>query len=472
MTDELHFIGIGGIGMSALARIALARGLSVSGSNDKESDTTRRLRQEGARVEIGHAAGNIVGRPRIIVTSAVAAENAELQAAQAAGLAIMKRGELLAELFNATRGIAVAGTHGKTTVTGMIATVFEEAGLDPTVAVGGLRRESGTNFRCGAGPWFVTESDESDGSFVHLRPEIGVVLNIENDHITSDDGMVTLREQFRTFVGNIGPGGVAIIGIDDVEAEKLSREPFAGRLVTFGFSAYATIRATKPVADGLGTISRIFEDGLELGELVLQVPGAINVANALAAISVARLLDIPFAVIARALARFGGVRRRFDILHRSSRMIVVDDYAHHPTAVKATITAARAAHKGPIVVAFQAHRYTRTAYLAADFAVALRDADQTILPEIYAASEEPQAGIDEHLIGAPLERAGRKVAYVPRAELVEYLLANTPHKALVLLLGAGDITSAAHELAYRLSHAGGSGAGEREAGERAAAPTA
>jgi UDP-N-acetylmuramate--alanine ligase len=448
MTDKaFHFIGISGIGMSSLARIALARGIAVSGSSDKESEITRKLVAEGAVVTIGHRPENIVGTPCVVVTSAVKADNSELQAARSAGLRILGRGEFLAEIFNVKRGIAIAGTHGKTTVTGMTATMLEEAQFDPTVAIGGLRRESGTNFRCGQSAWFVTESDESDGSFLHLRPEIAVVLNLENDHITSDDGMTKLREQFRTFLSYVPPQGIKIIGIDDVESAALAKETPAQQLRTFGFSADAWIRGANVRADGLGSRCTIFENNKELGELHLIVPGAINIANALAAIALGRYLEIPFVTIAKALATFGGVRRRFDILTQSERMVVVDDYAHHPTAVAATIAAARAVYSGPIVVAFQAHRYTRTAYLGHDFATSLEGADLILLPEIYAASELPIAGIDEHIIGDPLIAAGKNVRFIARKNMVAEVLQAAPKGAMVLMLGAGDITNAAHELA-------------------------
>lgn len=458
MNDGLHFIGIGGIGMSALARIALARRIPVSGSNDKESDTTRRLRDEGARIAIGHRPENISGRPCVVVTSAVAPENPELRAAQNAGCRILRRGALLAELFNGTLGVAVAGTHGKTTVTGMIAGVFEAAGLDPTVAVGGLRRESGTNFRCGTSDWFITESDESDGSFVELHPHIGIVLNIENDHITSDDGMAVLREQFRSFTGGIAPGGRALLCVDDAEVRNLI-EHISVPVTGFGFTEAAQLRGVDITMRGLGSRCTILENGIELGVLRLGVPGKINVANALAAVAAGRAAGIPFGVIALALGNFGGVRRRFDILFDSPRCVVVDDYAHHPTAVEATIAAARQAHSGPIIAVFQAHRYTRTAYLGADFARSLEGADAVVLPEIYAASESPIAGVDERIIGEPLRQKNRAVAYVARRDLVAHLRDHAPEGAMILMLGAGDITAAAHELAHQLHEHAAAGDG-------------
>ena len=450
MSDSLHFIGIGGIGMSALARIALARGLRVSGSSDKASETTRRLEDEGAAIVIGHCAENILGVERVVVTTAVASDNPELMAARSASIPVVRRGELLAELFNAKRGIAISGTHGKTTVTSMVATILEQAGFDPTVAVGGERRETGTNFRCGKSEWFVSEADESDGSFLSLRPRVAVVTNIENDHVTSDQGVAALITQFGTFLAGLPNHALAIVCVDESHAQALSLAPRAARTVTYGFAVNAMYRGTNPMYAGFTSHCNLMHHGQELGVLTLGVPGAINLTNAIAAATVALELGIPFSTVANALATFGGVRRRFDILSRHERMLIVDDYAHHPTAIAATIEAARSAHRGPLVVAFQPHRYTRTQYLAEDFARSLVGADQVILTEVYAASELPIDGIDERIIGEPLARAGGEVAYVKRADLTEYLLAHTPRGALVLMLGAGDITSAARELADRV----------------------
>lgn len=450
MSDSLHFIGIGGVGMSALARIALARGLRVSGSSDKASETTRKLEREGAKVIIGHSADNIRGVERVIITSAVQNDNPELIAARNASIPVVRRGELLAELFNAKRGIAISGTHGKTTVTSMLATALEQAEFDPTVAVGGERRETGTNFRCGASEWFVSEADESDGSFLALRPHVAIVTNIENDHVTSDQGVALLLTQFGTFLAGLANDALAVVCVDEPHAQELSRAPRAARTVTYGFSPSAMYRGVNPMYAGFTSHCTLLHNGVELGVITLGVPGAINLANAIAAATVALELGVPFARVANALATFGGVRRRFDILSRHERMLVVDDYAHHPTAIAATIDAARRAHRGPLVVAFQAHRYTRTQYLAEDFARALVGADHVILTEIYAASELPIEGVDERMIGEPLARAGGDVSYVRRADVTEHLLTHAPRGALVLMLGAGDITAAARELASRI----------------------
>lgn len=435
--------------MSALARLAMARGIRVSGSSDASSGTTRRLEEEGARLMIGHRAEHVGDATRVVTTSALSQENPELLAARALGLPVLRRGELLAELFNVKRGIAIAGTHGKTTVTAMVATILENAGYDPTVAVGGERRETGTNYRSGESEWFVSEADESDGSFLALRPHLAVVTNIENDHILSDEGIAGLINQFRTFIAGVPSTGLVILSADDPSTAALLQAPCAARRVTYGVMPGARYRAIDRVYQGFSSRCTVLCEDIPCGELRLAQPGEINVRNALAATAVALELGIPFPVVAKALALFGGVRRRFDILLNDPGLVVVDDYAHHPTAVEATIEAARGAHDGPLVVAFQAHRYTRTRYLAEDFARALTGADAVILPEVYAASEPMIEGVNERSIGEPLRRAGVEVAYVSCAELATYLLATAPSGAMVLMLGAGDITAVAHELAER-----------------------
>jgi len=449
--SAVHFVGISGIGMSALARILLQRGYHVSGSSDRANALTARLCDEGATIRLGHAADNLDGAATIVVSAAIGNDNPEVRAARERGLEIVARGTYLARLMAKRRGIAVAGTHGKTTTTAMIATVLEGAGLDPTVVVGGERTDTNTNARSGAGDWFVAEADESDGSFLDVRAEIAVVTNIENDHVASDAGVADLVAAFGTFAGNVAPNGLMLVGADEPRAAALARQRRAARTRTFGFAARADVRVTQVAYAGFGSRFSVAFQGDELGELTLRVPGAINVRNALPAIAVGRELGVSFATIANALAAFGGVRRRFEVMATTPRMTVIDDYAHHPTAVAATLEAARAGFAGPIVAVFQPHRYTRTAYLADAFARALRAADSVVLTDIYAASEAPLSGIDRTTIGTPLAALGADVAYVPDvADLPAHLLAHAPRGALVLMLGAGSITGAAAALAQQL----------------------
>jgi UDP-N-acetylmuramate--alanine ligase len=451
LSPAVHFVGISGIGMSALARVLLQRGYSVTGSSDRRTDLTDRLESEGARVFIGHAAANVGGAGTIVVSTAIAANNPELVAARDRDIEIVHRGALLARLMHDRRGIAIAGTHGKTTTTAMTGRVLESGGLDPTVIVGGERLDTLTNASDGKGAWLVSEADESDMSFLDLRPEIAVVTNVENDHISSDAELPRLIAAFEGFVRELPRHGLALFGIDEPRAASLAERSRSSRTQTFGFTERANVRAVRATYRDFGSRFDVLIDDALAGEIVLTVPGAINVLDALPAVAIGLELGVPFRTIARALAGFRGVRRRFEILARTPRMTLVDDYAHHPTAVAATIAAARENFSGPIVVAFQPHRYTRTQYLAGEFARALRGADRVILTDVYAASEAPLPGVDARLIGAPLAGFGNDVAYLGDvAELPGYLLEHAPHGALALVLGAGSITTAAAALARDL----------------------
>ena len=447
----VHFVGISGIGMSALARILMQRGHAVSGSTDRRNGIVDALVAEGARVEIGHRREHVGSATLVVTSTAIGRDNAELAAARDAGIEIVHRGALLARLMTDRRGIAIAGTHGKTTTTAMLARTLEIGGLDPTYVVGGERLDTGANAREGAGAWLVAEADESDMSFLDLQPEIAVVTNIENDHVGSDSEMPRMIAAFETFLSTVAPHGLSLVGIDEPRAAALADRARASRTQTFGFADGADVRASEVAYASFGSEFTAHVNGQRFGRVRLAVPGAINVLDALPSIAIGCELGIAFEPIAEALAGFRGVRRRFEILSRSPRMIVVDDYAHHPTAVEATIAAARANFAGPIVVAFQPHRYTRTHYLAGAFARALRGADRVVLTDVYAASETPIAGVDATAIGKPLAGLGGDVSYVTDVrDLPDYLAANVPHGALVLMLGAGSITAAAAELARSL----------------------
>lgn len=446
-----HFIGIGGIGMSALARLLYARGEAVRGSDAKESALCERLRQEGVDVRPGHAPENVEGAQRVIFSSAIDRTNAEYLHAQRHGIPLVHRGELLAELVRESRGIAVCGTHGKTTTTAMLHAVLRNNGIDASLALGGIDVALDSNAHPGTSPWFLTEADESDGSFSLLAPEIAVVTNIENDHLTSDDELPRLVDKFAEFLGNVPAQGLVVVGVDDPRAASLIGRPLSAPATGFGLSENADVRAVRIRQQALSTGFDAIVGGVCLGSVELGVPGEMNVRNALAAIAVARHLEVPFAGIADALHAFRGVRRRFDVLCADRRMIVVDDYAHHPTAVRETIAAARAYHRGPLVVAFQPHRYSRTAHLAQEFAQALSGADRIYLAPIYAASEAPMPGVSSASIGEPLARMGANVQCVADVDDLEMrLAADAPAGALVLMLGAGNITDVASRLAQRV----------------------
>jgi UDP-N-acetylmuramate--alanine ligase len=445
-----HLVGIGGIGMSAIARLLLARGARVTGSDMNRTELVEQLEREGALVSIGHRAENVGSPDLVIVSSAIAHDNPEFVAALARKIDIKTRGAMLAELTGSRKTIAIAGTHGKTTTTAMAATILERAGADPTYAIGGLRVDTGTNAGAGNGVWFVTESDESDGSFLHLQPTIAVVNNVENDHLSSDDELPRLLEQFATFVQRVPPDGLAIIGIDNRGSAFIAKNATVPK-VTFATRTDADLIARDIVYEGLGSHFTLVERGHDLGRVVLNVPGEINVQNALAAIAVARMLKVDVATIAAALAAFRGVRRRFEIVGQRGGLTVVDDYAHHPTAIAQTIAAARGFTGKPVVVAFQPHRYSRTRYLAADFAAALATADHVLLTPIYAASEAPIAGVTERSIGDPLAATGTPVTYVASVnDLLEAVPNVLGGEAVVLMLGAGSISTVAHQLGAAL----------------------
>ena len=449
-----HLVGIGGIGMSAIARLLLARGQTVTGSDERTSRLVSDLQAEGATIAIGHRAEHVAGAGTMIVSSAIRSDNPELIEAERLGIPIVRRGEMLARMIGDTPTIAVAGTHGKTTTTAMTAMIFEAAGLDPTVAVGGQPVDWHSNARCGAGRWFITESDESDGSFLRLAPHVAVVTNIENDHIASDADLPRLVEQFATFIAKLPPGGCAVIGTDNARSARLAKRRIDARIVTFAAGGGAADFTAGDIRyAGARTFFTLNDRGTPAAQIALSVPGIINVQNALAAIAVARVAHIPFATIAAALRGFHGVKRRFEVVGRSESLTIIDDYAHHPTAVAQTIAAARHVTDGAVIVAFQPHRFTRTAYLAADFVRALSAADHVFLTPIYAAAEPPLPGVTEALIGGPLAASGTPVTYVAVDDLEAAIRAAAPPCACVLMLGAGSITAAAHRLGAAIENA-------------------
>lgn len=449
---SLHFVGIGGIGMSAIARVLLARGENITGSDVSDSPLIAELRKLGANVTIGHKSANVNGARALVVSSAIDPENPEYRHAQECGIPIVRRGEMLRRIMEGRRGIAICGTHGKTTTTAMTSAVLRGGGIDASLVLGGIDVITKTNAHDGEAAWFLTEADESDGSFALLEPAVAVVTNIENDHLESDAELPKLVASFDAFLGKLPGHGTAIIGVDNPQSRSIAGTQRAAETVTFGIAADADVRAENIRFANLGSTFDVIARGACLGTAELHVPGAINIENALAAICVARALEIPFASIKTALAQFRGVRRRFEIVARTPRMILVDDYAHHPTAVRATIVAARQYHKGPIVVAFQPHRYTRTAHLAAGFATALGLADSVYLAPVYGASEAPIDGVSERSIGEPLAASGTPVQYVKYVHDLRSILPDeVPPNALVLMLGAGNITKVAADIAKDLA---------------------
>jgi UDP-N-acetylmuramate--alanine ligase len=445
---QLHFVGIGGIGMSGIAEVMLTQGYQVSGSDMAESDTTRRLTGLGAKIQIGHAPENIMGAHVVVISSAVKASNPEVLQARKTRIPVIPRAEMLGEIMRGKVGIAVAGTHGKTTTTSMLSSILIAAGLDPTIVIGGKVDSLGSNAKLGHGQLVVAEADESDGSFLHLPATFGVITNIDNDHLDHYGNVEAIEQAFSEFVTQLPFYGLAAVCGDDPGVKKCL-ERFTKPVMTYGFSEdndfYAKVFEQ-------GVVSR-FEvhcnvgpnPGL-LGTIELHVPGRHNVLNALAAIVIARRLVISFEKIVEGLMAFAGVKRRFDIRWKNEnhQQLIVDDYGHHPTEVAATLAAARSYWPGRIVTVFQPHRYSRTANCLRDFPKAFRDTDVLYLADIYAAGEDPIEGISSERLAADIQKQAapsQKVAYVGRLEeACTKVMADFKSGDLILCLGAGNIT--------------------------------
>ena len=438
--------------MSALAQILLARGRAVSGSDLAESEITARLLSLGAQVSIGHRAENVDGAERVIVSDAIHEGNPELERARELRIPTQKRSELLGELIAGSRGIAVSGTHGKTTVTAMIGLILVEAGLDPTIVLGGEYEAIGGNARVGRGEWLVAEACEAYESFLDLRPEIAVVTNIEPDHLDHHGTEEHLRQSFAQFLDRVGPRGVMVLCADRPELRALLLPP-KRRVVWYGAEESAQVRGVAiETAGGIGRC-RLLVDGREVGILTVAAPGVHNVVNALGAVAASLAADVPVATCVRALAGFSGVGRRFEVLGEARGVTVVDDYAHHPTELRATIAAARTTFPGRRLVAvFQPHLYSRTRDFAEGFAEAMREADLAVLVEIYPAREAPIPGVSSGLIADHLHGLAGEDAVIEMAkdDIVARLPAFLQSGDVVLCMGAGDIGRAARDLVCRL----------------------
>jgi UDP-N-acetylmuramate--alanine ligase len=445
--SAVHLIGIGGAGMSALAKVLLARGAEVSGSDLKESRGIVALRALGARIAVGHRADNLDGARCVVVSSAIPPSNTELRTAGERGIPVLQRAQVLALLMHERRGIAVAGTHGKTTTTSMIALMLQNAGLAPTFLIGGDLNETGSNAHHGEGEWLVAEADESDGSFLWLSPEIAVVTNIEADHLDYYRDETEIRETFLVFLHNLAPDGIAVVCADDSGVQQIMpRVP--RRVVTYGITA-GEWRGEVIGTDANGTRFAVRRNGSSLGEITVGAPGRHNVSNALAAIAVADLVGIGVEAAAAQLAAYQGVQRRFQPRGAAAGVALVDDYAHHPTEIAATLAAARDRGYERIVAIFQPHRYSRTQHLGRALGAALSAADRVVVTDVYGAGEEPLPGVTGRLVvDGVLEAAPRaRVAYLPkRANIAPYALRVAEPGDLVLTLGAGDITMIADEI--------------------------
>ena len=438
----IHFVGIGGIGMSGIAEVLLNLGYRVSGSDQRESDVTRRLQTLGGRVWVGHEAERIRGADVVVISSAVRPDNVEVMAARKLGIPVIPRAEMLGELMRVKDGVAVAGSHGKTSTTTMVATILAQAGLDPTVVIGGKAKVFGSNARLGQGEVLVAEADESDGSFRHLLPMVAVITNIDREHMDHYGNEAALRAAFLDFANHIPFYGVVIVCADNPTAAGLIPD-LVKRHVTYGLVG-GDYRGEILSADAQGTRLRVSVAGKLRGELLVRMPGIHYAQNALASLCVADVFDVPFKTTCEALAGFGGVDRRFSVRGEVAGVLVVDDYGHHPTEMAATISAARLFGRR-LLVAFQPHRYTRTSDLMKDFAPALAGADEIVLTDIYPAGEAPIPGVDATALlrTFPLEA---RVTYASRKELALHLATRLRKGDLLLTLGAGDITNVATDV--------------------------
>lgn len=453
--EQVHFIGIGGYGMSALAQVLLKMGYRVTGSDLKASPITERLSRQGAKIYCGHRREHVHGCGLAVYSTAIPMDNPEIQEVLALGLPLWHRSELLAGLLNDHFGIAVAGTHGKTTTTAMISLLLEQAGMDPTAIIGGEVASFGGNARLGQSRYLVAEACESDHSFLRYRPALAIVTNLEPDHLEHYDGdFEKLRRAYFEFLGNLVPGGTAVLCVDDPRLREMAPR-LERKVVTYALEgpheSQADYVARNIACAGYESTFELFYRDAFRCRVELKVPGKHNVSNAAGALAVAAQLGADLEQCVTALAAFQGAGRRFEIVARSGGITVVNDYAHHPTEIRVTIQAARSGG-GRVCCLFQPHRYTRTAYFFEDFARSFHEADLVLLHDIYPAGEKPIAGVSSEALARRIrELSGREVYYSPDLEVLEERALEFARPGdIILVMGAGDINQAAYNLRRRL----------------------
>jgi UDP-N-acetylmuramate--alanine ligase len=451
--QQIHFVGIGGIGMSGIAEVLLTLGYRVTGSDLRRGEAIERLERLGAKVFIGHQPANVEGAHVVVYSSAVARDNVEVQVARQRGIPVIPRAEMLAELMRLKYGIAIAGTHGKTTTTSMVAAVLRAGGFDPTVVVGGRIQGLGSNARLGQGDFLVAEADESDGSFLKLSPTIAVVTTVDAEHLDHWGDLEAIRAGFLQFVNKVPFYGCAVLCLDDANIQQMIPQ-VEKRVVTYGLESGVDLTARRVEFSGLRSHFEVVQRGHVLGPVALQVPGRHNVLNALAAAAVGLDLEMPFETIQSALGAFAGVQRRFQIRGEAQGVLIVDDYGHHPAEIRATLAAAKAGFDRRVITVFQPHRYTRTQHLAREFVTAFYQSDILVVMDIYPAGEPPIAGVHARTLAEGIAAHGhREVRYMDndREGIVQYLCESTRSGDLVLTLGAGDVGQIGAEFLARLS---------------------
>jgi UDP-N-acetylmuramate--alanine ligase len=446
---KVYFIGIGGIGMSALARILLEKGYLVYGSDIKQTAITDKLKRAGAHINIGHSKKCPADIDLAVYTSCISKDNPEIKALSRRGVKIVNRGRLLAELFNKSFGIAVSGTHGKTTTSALIGHMLKFCGLDPTVAVGAEVISLGGNAVTGQSDLFVAESDESDGSFLELKSNYAVITNIEEEHLDYYKDLAHIKASYAAFADNVKDNGCLIACADDANIKNLLKR-YKKPITTYGFNKNADYRASNLQIRGLSTDFDCLEKEKLLNKFTLNIPGKHNVQNALAAIAIAKLLGLTVDKIKDALASYKGSLRRFEIKSDSNEIMLIEDYAHHPTEIKATIEAARNLNPKRVIVAFQPHRFSRTKHLKLAFSSAFDKADYLIITDIYAASEMPIKGISSQIIYKEIKEKSKNVCYLPKDDIAEHIMKIAEIGDLIIIMGAGDIGEISNEIAQKL----------------------
>jgi len=446
--QNIHFVGIGGIGMSGIAEVLLNLGYRITGSDQKRSPLTTRLRKKGAKVFYQHKAGNVDSAHVVVVSSAIRPDNPEIKAAEKKNIPVIGRAEMLAELMRLKYGVAVAGSHGKTTTTSLVGQVLLAGGLDPTMVIGGKLNSLRSNAKLGKGDYLVAEADESDGSFLKLTPTIALITNVDPEHMDHYKDFEALKDTFVEFANKVPfYGSIVVCSDHDVVTELIPR--FSRRVVTYGLNGNGDYSAKKIKQEGMRQRFQVYYKKDLLGPVTLHMPGLHNVTNALGAIAIARELEIPFRKIAKSLRAFRGIQRRMDVLY-DKEVTVIDDYGHHPVEIRATLQAVRQAFpKRRLVVVFQPHRYSRTRDFFPDFTQCFAEADLLYLTEIYPAGEESIVGISSRALSDAM--AGDQVRYhQDKNTLVPLLREELSPSDVVLTLGAGDITRIAHDLAKSL----------------------
>jgi UDP-N-acetylmuramate--alanine ligase len=446
--QRIHLVGIGGIGMSGIAEVLLTLGYSVSGSDTKPSTITERLQNLGATIYEGHRSGNVEGAHVLVISSAIKADNPEVLEAHKCKIPVIPRAEMLAELMRLKYGVAVAGAHGKTTTTSMVASVLAAARLDPTFVVGGRVNQAGTTARLGKGDLFVVEADESDRSFLLLAPVVAVVTTIDREHLDHYSSLEDIQDCFTQFVNRVPFYGAAIVCLDEPNVQAIL--PQVKRpIITYGISSQADLVISEVKMEGFGSEFRLTYRGEDLGMFELpHPPGIHNVRNAAAAAAVALYLNVPAELIREGLAKFAGVGRRFDVKGVVDGITVIDDYGHHPVEIRATLEAARGCKFDRLLVLFQPHRYTRTQHLWDEFRLAFNLADVLVLIDIYAASEPPIPGVTSEALAKAVSEAGHKHVFYFRSmqESIEHLLRVARPGDAILTIGAGNVSRASNEL--------------------------